>query len=59
VAGSIRKDGSVWINLNPEWDDSNITLNGDFEGRRLEGEWQYVGFAGPQQASGRFVAEKQ
>jgi uncharacterized protein YceK len=59
VAGSIRKDGSVWINLNPEWNDSNITLNGDFEGRRLEGEWQYVGFAGPQQASGRFVAEKQ
>lgn len=56
LSGSVGEDGSVWIDLTPRVEDSNVILRGEFEGRRLEGQWRYVGFAGTRE-SGRFEAE--
>lgn len=45
LRGNVRKNGRVWIDLNPKIEDSNIVLQGELaEGGldRLQGEWSYV-----------------
>lgn len=59
LQGSINADGDVWINLNPDWNDNNITLHGRFADKGfsdVEGTWVYSTFAGGIN-SGRFGAE--
>lgn len=45
LRGNVREDGRAWINLNPNIEDDNVTLRGEFEGKsleRLQGEWSYM-----------------
>lgn len=37
----------IWINLNPDWADNNVLLNGVIAGAEITGEWYYSSFAGP------------
>lgn len=36
----------LWINLNPQWVDNNVFLDGHLAGNRYSGVWQYSGFPG-------------
>lgn len=45
LRGNVRENGGVWINLNPNVEDDNVTLRGELKEERLErleGEWSYV-----------------
>ncbi len=49
LSGSVGKDGTVWINLNPDWVDNNVFLYGRFKDQQhndLEGKWMWSGFVG-------------
>lgn len=49
LRGSISRDGRVWINLNPDFEDNNVVLMGSFDGDRFgdfSGEWVYAAFGG-------------
>jgi len=50
-------DDTIWINLNPNISDDNVTLVGKMDGNRIEGVWGYSTFAGLIN-SGLFRAEK-
>lgn len=41
-----KKDAGVFINLNPEWADNNVFLDGKMEGNRIVGKWNWSTFAG-------------
>lgn len=44
LRGTVRENGRVWLNLNPNIQDDNVTLQGEFEGEdlsRLQGMWSY------------------
>jgi hypothetical protein len=56
-AGSIEADGAININLNPNWADNNIFLNGRFVNGELKGDWHFSTFVGPT-TKGTFVAKK-
>jgi len=45
LAGSSAGD-LLWINLNPQWADDNVFLDGHLTGNRYSGVWQYSGFPG-------------
>jgi hypothetical protein len=47
----------VNINLNPDWNDNNIFLSGNFEKGELRGDWHFSTFAGAA-SKGTFVAKK-
>ena len=36
----------ISINLNPNWADNNVFLNGEYCEDKIEGEWMYTGFPG-------------
>lgn len=60
LQGSVSADGEVWINLNPDWEDNNVTLEGHFENGHMgnvEGRWIYSTFVGGING-GRFEAER-
>lgn len=38
--------GSMSLNLNPEWIDNNVFLIGSFQNSHYSGDWNYVGFPG-------------
>jgi len=38
--------GSMSLNLNPEWIDNNVFLIGSFQNSHYNGDWNYVGFPG-------------
>jgi len=45
LRGNVRENGRAWINLNPNIENDNVTLRGEFEGEsldRLQGEWLYM-----------------
>ena len=45
--GTSNMLGTLNINLNPEWIDNNVFLNGSTRlPNRLDGRWSYVGFPG-------------
>ena len=39
-------NGSMSLNLNPEWIDNNVFLIGSFQNLHYRGDWNYVGFPG-------------
>lgn len=45
--GQIGQEGNISINLNPNWADNNIFLNGKFQKGELTGDWHFSTFAGP------------
>ena len=47
----------LWINLNPEWADNNVHLDGTIDGNKITGNWVYSVFAGSMN-HGTFSAEK-
>jgi hypothetical protein len=49
--------GSIWIELQPEYRDNNLTLTAGFGGRDLSGKWEWNTFIGPT-AFGTFTAKK-
>ncbi|MCI0493570.1 hypothetical protein L0Z72_01075 [candidate division KSB1 bacterium] len=51
-------DERISIDLNPDYRDNNVILNGVVSGDTISGSWMYVGFAGPIN-SGTFQATKQ
>jgi len=40
------KGDALYLNLNPEWVDNNVILQGKQTGSGFEGEWAYIGFPG-------------
>jgi hypothetical protein len=61
LEGSVDGQGSLWINLNPDWADNNVFLAGGFSGERFadfEGTWSYSTFVGPV-AGGNFKATRE
>jgi hypothetical protein len=48
----------ISIDLNPDYRDNNVILNGVVSGDTISGSWMYVGFPGPIN-SGTFQATKQ
>lgn len=57
LRGNVRQNGRVWMNLNPNIQDNNVTLQGGFEGERLDrlqGAWSYESWV--QVNGGRFEA---
>jgi hypothetical protein len=59
LRGSMKEDGELWINLNPDWVDHNVYLTGRYTGARysdFEGTWVYSTFAGGIDG-GRFEAK--
>jgi hypothetical protein len=57
LGGTAERDGTFYVNLNPEMADNNVFLRGAFqdERARMEGEWSYTTFVG-EVAGGRFEA---
>lgn len=47
----------VWIELNPQYRDNNLSLIGTMEGNRYSGTWQWISFVGVTN-QGPFLAEK-
>lgn len=45
LVGSIIQ-GKVYLNLNPNINDSNVFLEGTIEGKRFHGTWSFKGYAG-------------
>lgn len=52
-----RESTAIWINLNPEWADNNVFLQGVQDGNSITGDWIFVGFPG-EINRGRFNAVK-
>ena len=42
----VYNEPQISINLNPNWVDNNVFLNGDYSEDKIEGEWMYTGFPG-------------
>lgn len=40
-------DDVLSVNLNPDWVDNNVVLNGTRLGNRIDGTWMWTTFAGP------------
>lgn len=60
LRGSVQENGEAYINLNPEVEDNNVTLRGEFEDghlRALQGEWAYQSWTLIN--SGPFEAERE
>ncbi|HJL74137.1 MAG TPA: hypothetical protein QGF08_06245 [Candidatus Marinimicrobia bacterium] len=51
------ENNQLLINLNPEWADNNVHLDGAIDGNKITGDWVYSGFAGSMN-HGTFSAEK-
>ena len=51
------ENNQLWINLNPEWADNNVHLDGTIDGNKITGNWVYSGFAGSMN-HGTFSSEK-
>ena len=49
--------GSMRINLNPEWVDNNVLLDGSLLNSEYNGTWSYIGFPG-EINWGRFEADR-
>lgn len=45
LVGSVN-DSTFWINLNPNFADNNVFLNGIFKKDTLKGQWMYSTFVG-------------
>lgn len=45
LLGSVD-EGEIYIDLNPNMNDNNVTLQGKIEGRRFHGTWRYSGLKG-------------
>ena len=56
LRGSYDK-GKIVIGLNPGYMDNNVILTGEWDIRKIEGDWMYVGFPGIIN-EGTFKAEK-
>lgn len=48
-------DALLWIELQPQYRDNNLQLQGEFTGERFTGKWMWISFAGISN-SGRFEA---
>lgn len=46
LSGSIE-DSMLNIDLNPNYRDNNVFLNAKYDTHRMNGDWMFVGFAGP------------
>jgi hypothetical protein len=58
LAGTISGT-SIWVNLNPNWADNNVFLQGTIDDGRISGKWMWSTFVG-NTAEGTFEAvEKQ
>lgn len=58
LVGTVDKRDRIRINLNPNWNDNNVLLQGNFTDERLgdiEGQWTYITFVG-EANGGRFEA---
>ncbi len=53
----IVEDNELWINLNPEWADNNVNLEGNIDGNKIIGNWMYSSFSGVMNY-GTFIAKK-
>lgn len=42
----IYNEPEISINLNPNWADNNVFLNGDYSEDKISGEWTFSGFPG-------------
>jgi hypothetical protein len=51
------ENNQLLINLNPEWADNNVFLEGTIDGNKITGNWVYSGFGGVMN-HGAFSAEK-
>jgi len=51
------ENNELRINLNPEWADNNVILEGIIDGNTISGNWYYSGYAGILNY-GTFTAEK-
>ena len=47
-------ENDLYIDLNPDWADANVLLQGTWSGKRITGTWTYHSFTGST-ASGRFT----
>ncbi|MBN1465762.1 hypothetical protein JXA02_08385 [candidate division KSB1 bacterium] len=56
LVGAVQQS-SIWINLNPDWVDNNVWLDGVLSDHGFEGTWTWATIAGPT-SSGRFAAIK-
>jgi hypothetical protein len=56
LLGSYDKS-QIYCDLNPGYVDNNLILKGDYDDRKIAGEWNYVGFPGVIN-QGTFKAEK-
>lgn len=60
LVGRVYEDDRIRINLNPNWNDNNIMLEGAFTDERfgdIEGQWKYFTFAG-EANGGQFEADR-
>jgi|TARA_Y100000310_G_scaffold91552_1_gene88948 hypothetical protein len=55
LSGNI-KNGQFFVNLNPNWADNNVFLNG-YYGEEIRGGWSWSTLVGPR-SSGGFVIKK-
>jgi hypothetical protein len=56
LLGSYDKN-KIYCDLNPGYVDNNLILRGDYDDKKIAGEWMYVGFPGVIN-QGTFNAEK-
>jgi hypothetical protein len=52
------KGKEIWIELNPQYVDNNLSLTGAFVNDLIEGDWVWIGFPGPLNW-GSFEAKKE
>jgi hypothetical protein len=45
LVGGIR-NGEIWIELNPQFRDNNLSLIGTLQGDRYSGQWAWISFIG-------------
>ncbi|MCH8069152.1 MAG: hypothetical protein IID16_07820 [Candidatus Marinimicrobia bacterium] len=57
LIGTVNQD-TIWINLNPDWDDNNVYLDGILQDSSFSGQWTWAGFPGVFNY-GTFIAEAQ
>jgi hypothetical protein len=57
LLGSLT-DGQIFLDLNPQFRDNNLLLQGTFTGNKFSGSWSTTGVAGVM-ATGSFIATKQ
>jgi hypothetical protein len=57
ISGTLEDDTLCTINLNPQWVDNNVLLQGTFRGESITGRWSFITYAG-EANRGTFTARK-